>query len=135
MIDVLELAHQRRAVLLREVETLNWFIGMARQLAEGSATAEPLVNRVSLDTGTQRAPGTEKTADVSDTTAPSAAPTADTVASATAPQRSDPAKAQRMTPSAQSPIDSLGFKRMLTEMRRKHQERASTDREKVAATA
>lgn len=119
MVDVLGLAQERRALLLREVETLDWFIEMARQLAEGPATSDLLLNRISLDTGVERAPEPAK---------PSEAPASKVTAS------DGPAKPP--AGAVEGPADTLMFKRMLSEMRRKHQQRTypEPEPEKIAAS-
>ena len=117
MVDLLELAQERRAALQREMETLDWFIEMARQLTEGPATSDLLVNRISLDTGANTAPEPAK---------PAEAPASKVTAPA------EPAKP--LAGGVEGPADTLMFKRMLSEMRRKHQQQAYLEPEKIAAS-
>ena len=134
MIDVLELARQRRAVLLKEIETLNRFIATGMRLAEGPVTSDLLLSQVSLDTAAEEMPELAASADApaSNSVAIGSSNEAQ-IAPAAAPQSAG-TEAGPPAGSSESPIDSLIFKRMLSEMRRKHQDQMFAEREKVAAS-
>lgn len=134
MIDVLELAQQRRAVLLREIETLNWFIATGMRLAEGPARNDLLLNRISLDmdaAGMAELPGS---AEVPVPNAVAVGAAAETRAEPVTPRQAAGDDAEPAVTFAEKPVDSLIFKRMLSEMRRKHQDQMFTEHEKVAAS-
>ena len=132
MIDVLGLAQQRRAALIREVETLDWFIEVARQLAEEPATHDLLLNRISLDMDDDAASEPARQPETATSEAvPAPDPEVVRIEAAATPPTEE---ARPDLADAQLPIDTLMFKRMLTEMRRKHQEQMFGGREKVAAS-
>ena len=134
MIDVLELAQQRRAVLLKEIETLNWFIATGMRLAEGPATDDLLLNRISLDMEAAGMPERSVSAESPVSNAVAAGAPAEAPAEPATPQQAAGGNAEPSVTFAEQPVDSLIFKRMLSEMRRKHQDQMFTEREKVAAS-
>lgn len=131
MIDVLELAQQRRAVLLKEIETLNWFIATGMRLAEGPATDDLLLNRISLD---MEAAGMPERSVSAESPVSNAVAASTPVEAPAEPQQAAGGNAEPSVTFAEQPVDSLIFKRMLSEMRRKHQDQMFTEREKVAAS-
>ena len=134
MIDVLELAQQRRAVLLKEIETLNWFIATAMRLAEGPATNDLLLNRISLDMDATGMTERSESAETPFSNAVTVAAPAETRAELVTARQAAGDDAEPAATFAEKPLDSLIFKRMLSEMRRKHQDQMFTGHEKVAAS-
>ena len=134
MIDVLELARQRRAVLLKEIETLNRFIATGMRLAEGPVTSDLLLSQVSLDTAAEEMPELAASADAPASNSVAIGSSNEAQITPAAAPQSAGTEAGPPAGSSESPIDSLIFKRMLSEMRRKHQDQMFAEREKVAAS-
>ncbi len=126
MVDVLELARQKRAELVAELKKLDWFLKRAEALLrEHSETASP---KVSTDTAAPVRPAIVVTPKTRSQQTP--ALTEKPVLHVQAPEEG------KATQVYQRPVDTILFKKMLSEMRQAHQTpNAMPVREKIAATA
>lgn len=126
MVDVLELARQKRAELVAELKQLDWFLEKAEALLrEHSETASP---KVSADTAASVRPAVVVTPKTRSQQAPTL-----TEKPVLHVQAADEGKATQVY---QRPVDTIVFKKMLSEMRQTHQAPDTMPvREKIAATA
>ncbi|MEM1159549.1 MAG: hypothetical protein AAGJ28_01325 [Pseudomonadota bacterium] len=126
MVDVLELARQKRAELVAELKQLDWFLEKAEALLrEHSETASP---KVSTDTAVSVRPAVVATPKTRSQQAPALADKP--LLHAQAPEEG------KATQVHQRPVDTIVFKKMLSKMRQTHRAPDTMPvREKIAVTA
>lgn len=112
MADVLELARQRRAELVAELKKVDWFLEKAEALLQ--AHSQMPTPEAAIEVKPSPRPSVVAPREAS-ATLPTAAPAEEPVLRVKAPEEGKAAQVY------QRPVDTIVFKKMLSEMRRTHQ--------------